>query len=480
MNFFGRRVIYTDEEFIHARNVANVLGKAMPVHAANAQDCDFLWRYYRGDQPILQREKDVRPEICNRVVENRANEIVTFKTGYLMGEPVQYVGRGEISAEAIGRLNRLVFAEGKASKDKMLADWFHICGTAYRVVLPKREEGGPFSMFTADPRTTFVVYSSSIDHRPMLGVHYRVSETGQKRFSCYTQNRYFEVEDGKVIRKAVHLCGGVPIIEYPLNEARLGAFEVVLELLDAINTVDSNRLDDIEQTVQSLLLFHNVEVDRETFDEMRAKGALKYTDIDPQMKGDVGYIANPLQQVNGQTVMDHLYQAVLTITGMPNRNGGTSTSDTGTAVIMRDGWSAAEARAKDTEMRFRESEREFLRIVFNICRNTQGADLALDAHDVEVRFTRRNYENILQKAQVLDLMLNNPQVAPRLAFEHCGMFPDPDLACKLSEEAYERYKADAERLAGDRAAAQGGQPGGAASGAGQGGNRGNPAKAAGS
>lgn len=34
---------------------------------------------------------------------------------------------------------------------------------------------------------------------------------------------------------------------------------------------------------------------------------------------------------------------------MPNRNGNASTSDTGSAVIMRDGWSDAEARAKDSE-----------------------------------------------------------------------------------------------------------------------------------
>ena len=52
---------------------------------------------------------------------------------------------------------------------------------------------------------------------------------------------------------------------------------------------------------------------------------------------------------------------------MPNRNGGTSTSDTGSAVIMRDGWSAAEARAKDSELMFKLSEKEFLKLVLRIC-----------------------------------------------------------------------------------------------------------------
>ena len=44
-----------------------------------------------------------------------------------------------------------------------------------------------------------------------------------------------------------HVLGGVPIFEYPANAARMGAFEVILPLLDAINETESNRLDDVVQ-----------------------------------------------------------------------------------------------------------------------------------------------------------------------------------------------------------------------------------------
>lgn len=90
---FGRKVIYSDATEVNEGNIANILQKAMVVHAANRADMEYLYRYYKGDQPILARVKDVRPEINNKIVENRANEIVSFKVGYLMGEPVQYVSR---------------------------------------------------------------------------------------------------------------------------------------------------------------------------------------------------------------------------------------------------------------------------------------------------------------------------------------------------------------------------------------------------
>ena len=73
-----------------------------------------------------------------------------------------------------------------------------------------------------------------------------------------------------------------------------------------------------------------------------------------------------------------------------------------------------------------------LKILINICKAYENMTLAVK--DIEIRFTRRNYENILQKAQVLDLMLKNEKVAPILGFQHCGMFADPDLAYSISED----------------------------------------------
>ena len=59
----GRRVIYTDVEEITKDNVKSVVEKAMSVHTLNRGEADYLLRYYKGDQPILERKKDVRPEI---------------------------------------------------------------------------------------------------------------------------------------------------------------------------------------------------------------------------------------------------------------------------------------------------------------------------------------------------------------------------------------------------------------------------------
>lgn len=447
MNLTGRQVIYSTERYISRENVVNVLQRAFTSHLRNRAEIDYLYRYYKGEQPILGRQKEVRPEICNRVVVNRANEIVTFKTGYLLGEPVQYVCRSDESevADGVSKLNDYALSEDKPAKDKELADWWHICGTSYRMVLPDEmadveEDEAPFEIYTLDPRNTFVVYSSGLGNPPLLAVTYYQLDDGTTKFSCYSVDKYFEITDTWNILREEPQILGIPIIEYPANAARLGSFEIVLPLLDAINTVASNRMDGVEQFIQALMLFHNVTIDEEKFARLRELGALMYRDADGQTKGEVSYLTAELNQSQTQTLMDDMYDTVLTICGMPNRNGGSSTSDTGSAVIMRDGWSSAEARAKDSEQTFRCSEKQFLKLVLKICNGLKGLKLKLSA--LEIRFTRRNYENITEKANVLVSMLNNEKIHPQLAFVHSGMFSDPQLAYKMSEEYMEAHNAD--------------------------------------
>lgn len=431
--FTGRKVIYTDVEVIDRSNVVQVLNDSIQTHAFNQNEIDYLYRYYKGDQPILYREKTIRPEICNKLVENRANEIVSFDSGYLMGEPVQYVAgtSDEQLSEAIRQLNSYMQMEDRETKDKELVDWFLICGTSYKMVVPNIDEidESPFNLFILDPRNTFIVYHNGLGNKPVMGVKFIKRKNGDIIYSVYTKNQYFEIKDDQIVAESIHVLGDIPIVEYPGNFARLGAFEIVLPLLDAINNVASNRLDGVEQFIQSILLLKGVDIDSDDFKAIKEQGGLKVP-----VDGDAQYLVQELNQDQTQTLVDYMYDTVLTICGIPNRNGGSSTSDTGAAVFMRDGWSNAEANAKSAELMFKRSERRVLRLILNLY------DAKLKVSDIEIRFTRRNYENIQEKSQVLTTMLANDKIHPRLAFEHCGMFVDPDLAYVESMKYYEEQE----------------------------------------
>ena len=439
----GRRIIKTSEPEISDNNVLEVLRKSLNTHILNRSEIDYLYKYYKGDQPILYRTKEVRPEICNKIVENRANEIVSFKVGYLCGEPIQYVSRSgnEDIVRQVNVLNEYMFAEDKASQDQEIVEWQMICGTAFRMVLPDGVgdlDDAPFEMYTLDPRNAFIVYSSEIGSEPMMAVKYYVDDTNIQHYSIYTRNKYYEVTGDIITQISQHALYDIPIIEYPANNARLGAFEIVLPLLDAMNNVASNRLDGVEQLVQAFIKFINCDISKDEYQEFLELGAIKVKSVDGQV-ADVGVVTTELNQSQSQTLKDDYYNAMLTICGMPNRNGSKSTSDTGAAVVLRDGWSDAEARAKDSENVFKRSEKRMLKLVLRICEDLRDSTLHL--RDIDMKFTRRNYEAIQSKSQVLISMLQEPKIHPQLAFQHSGMFSDSESAYSMSMRYYEEERA---------------------------------------
>lgn len=435
-NLFGRKIIYTATPVITERNVKDELYRAMNVHASNQEDIRYLYRYFKGDQPILSREKSVRPEINNKIVENHAQEIVNFKTGYLLGEPCSYVRRGEDEAnsEKVRRLNEIMFAEDKASCDRELAQWMHICGVGVRMVLPDavgEEDESPIELDTLDPRWAFVVYHSGFGKKPVMGVKYILDTDGKPLWSVYTSTQYFEIRNNTIERAEANPLGMIPIFEYALNPERMGAFETVLPLLDALNNAASNRMDGVEQFIQSFVKFINCDIDKDTFAELQQMGAIKVKSVEGQT-ADVDIVTSELSQQQTQVLVDYLYEQVLTICGMPSTTkGGTSTSDTGSAVILRDGWQQAEARARDTELMFKKAEKQFLKLVLRICRDSGGPDLRLA--DVEIKFSRRNTDNLLTKTQALLHMLE-AHIEPGVSIATCGLWSDPvDVAAQSKE-----------------------------------------------
>jgi hypothetical protein len=98
---------------------------------------------------------------------------------------------------------------------------------------------------------------------------------------------------------------------------------------------------------------------------------------------------------------------------------------------------------------FKRAEQNVLRLVLKICRDSEGTPPEVDGlklKDISLKFTRRNYEAIQSKSQVLVSMLQQPKIHPRLAFESSGLFIDPESAYSLSMKYYEEEKA-AEEIA---------------------------------
>ena len=443
---FGRRKIISNAHSVTAANVLTVLGKALPVHNVNRAEIEHLYGVYRGRHDIRHKTKLVRPEINNRVVLNRANQIVTFKTGFFLEGPIQYVSAGgerDVS-DAITTLNSDMSYLGKEPLDKTILDWVHICGVGVRMCLPNPKETRdvdepPFQVYALDPREAFVIYSGALGNPPLAGVLIQRDEDDKPVYWIYTTSQCYKIIGNEIREIIDRTVPFVPMVEYCNNMARLGAFEPVLSPLDMINVIESNRIDSIQDFVNAYDVFQNCELEEGQYGELAKGGMAIEVKSQPGVEAKVYRIASELNQTNAQTIVDDLTETILTIVGMPNRNGGSSTSDTGGAVIFRDGWQDAESRAEDTQKMWDQSEREFLKIAFYIAR--EAGDFDLNLSDIKIEHTRNNLSNMQSRMQILCEGLNNDKIHPKIPWIVSGM-PNAEEWYQISNDWFEQKQAE--------------------------------------
>ena len=157
IRLFGRKIIYADynEEDMNTDTITKIMNDVFTVHMENANEIDYLEKYYKGYQPIIGKVKEIRPTINNTVVENNAYFITEFKKSYVFGEPIQYVQRGDIANPEVAILNSYMLAEDKYPKDTELAESLYIAGIGHRLILPDINEDSPFSIENLDSKETY-------------------------------------------------------------------------------------------------------------------------------------------------------------------------------------------------------------------------------------------------------------------------------------------------------------------------------------
>lgn len=434
---FGRKIAYTGVNQITTANVRKVVSDTIGTHNRNRVLIDYLYRYYKGDQPILYREKVVRPEINNRVCENHALEVVRFKASQTYGEPIQYVCKKkkatEETNEQVDLFNDYLDEANAEARNIELGTYQSAVGTAYKAILKEDDwtkdgELPPFRIFIPYPGDCYIVYSRK-NGKPMLSVQILKDENEQQYYLCFSKKQYFEIQNGQITKTGINGFGGIPVVEYPNNHDRLSDIEIAITMFDTMNNMQSNRMDGVEQFVQALMKFKNCEIDESEFLKMIKLGAISVKDTGNGCQSDVDLMTAELNQTESQVAKDDIYSNMLIVEGMPDRQQQSS-GDTGQAVYLRNGWDFAERRAKLDEPFIREAEKASARIILNIIRQTTK-DISISTRDFDVKITRNPTDNMLVKAQALDYLFKN-KIHPLIALITCGLFSDPQKVYEMS------------------------------------------------
>lgn len=427
---YGRKIAYTDAERITSDNVVKVIGQCIGVFYGNKSAIRYLWRYYKGDQPVLYRTKISNEDITNKILENHAYEIVQFKVGQTYGEPVQFISRKDNDAinNAVDELNDFMTDANKQEKDIKSGEWQSATGTSFKAIQSKEGEI-PFRITAPSPLNTFVIYNRSTEE-PVLAVQELKDEDGRYYKLAFSETMSFKIVNSNVVSSKLHTYGGIPIVEYPNNHERISDIELVISMLDAINNMQSNRMDGIEQFVQSWIKFVNCDVDEEQFAKMKMNHALVVKSINKDNKSDVDIMTQELNQTQCQVAKDDLWDNALSILAIPTKQSNTG-GDTQGAVELRNGWDFSKTRAKLKDPIVKSSEKRLATVVLNTLR-VSGNDLKLSIRDFEVQINHSPQDNMYTKSQTL-LQLLQCGIHPIVAIKTVGLWGDAEKTFMLSK-----------------------------------------------
>lgn len=444
---YGRKTAYVDTDHVDRSNVLDVLAKCIGVFNYNRAAIRYLWTYKNGDQPILYREKTVRDDIVNKVVENHAWEIVRFKNSQTYGEPVQYISISEDESigKVIDRLNQLAKAAGKRQKDINSGEWTSAVGTGYKAI--QFVEGDiPFRITAPTPMNTFVIYSRQTEEA-IMSVQELHDEKDIQYYQCFTPSMEYRIQNGKITLERVHAFGGIPIIEYPNNQDRISDVELVISMLDAINNMQSNRMDAVEQFVQSWVKFVNCEVDQEQFQKMKMMGALVVkSNNGDKNKADVDIMTQELNQTETQVAKEDLWRNILFISAIPQMESQNSGGDTQGAVTLRAGWDHAKAAARMKDVYIEDADKRLAMLMLNRMRIADGETKSkVKTTDFECRISHSPQDNMYVKAEVFT-MLAGAGIHPKIAIETSGLWGDAEKTYSLSKPYLDGMYKTAEEL----------------------------------
>lgn len=447
---FGRIQIFTDANEVTKENVIEIVRSAYLLHTLNAIKEEELFGYARGKQPIRDRVKEVRPEINEKLVINVASRILTTHVGYCFGNPITYVQRGKVEDDSreplttsdeennyIAMLNKMMAEQHKANRDIQLARDFMTCGLGYQMVWrnDKQWQYSPFKIATLNPRTTFVVYKNDAFREPLLGCSYIIHQDGAVTFTAYSEKSCFVIEkflstdnSYQHLVETPNILGEIPIIEFE-HEDRMGIFEKVIPILNGANVLNSDRLNDVSQHVQSLLWMHNCGLNDDNIDKLYKMGVIATKSNGEGKDAKITYLTQVLNQSEIQTFADFLIRQAEEITSTPSWQEASGGSTTG-AMQLSNGWQSLELSAKAVEQSFQEPENKILRLATKIieldkrkAHNIKNIDIS----DIETKFTRNKNYDLLSKTNSLATLIN-AGVDGLWAFQTVGLFSDAEQA----------------------------------------------------
>jgi SPP1 family phage portal protein len=349
----------------------------------------------------------------NKLAHGYPRYIVTMAAGYLLGKPVTYTApEGQEDA-----LSLVIDAYQVSNADSLDAELAKDCGVYGKgVEICYADKNAQPKAANLNPECAFVVYDDTVECEPLFGVYFRQlydlqGNPKEWAVDIYTDTMVVEyilpsltTLPGAPVSILPHYFGRVPMIEYWNAEDEHGDFEQVQTLIDAYNLLQSDRVNDKEQFVDSLLVIWGARMEKDENgrtpgQQLRQDKILQLPDRDCGAE----YLGHTMTEADVEVLKNALNADIHKFSMVPDLTDEHFAGNA-SGVAMRYKLLGLEQLIRVKERWFKEGLRERLRC-FAAFLARKGA-AALDPDRVNINMARGLPENLLEISQMVGNLHN--------------------------------------------------------------------------
>lgn len=356
---------------------------------------EYLENLYLGFHDIfrLPEKEGWKPD--HRLAVGFPRYITDTFIGYAYGKPIKVQSEDEKFDEAMQ-----LFAKRNALKDhnKEMAKVACKFGHAFEYLYQNENTETRVTRFT--PRQMFIVYDDSVAERALFAVRYGYhGEKSKLRGKLYgeilTPSQVLKFEEDKITDENDNPYGKIPVVEWKLNEERIGLYESVAGLVETYNAALGEKANDVESFAEAYLAIMGAEIDEEGIRRIRDNRIINLYGTNNAKDVLIQFLQKPTADGTQENLLDRLetliYQTSM-VANISDDSFGGATSGTSLAYKLQ----AMSNLAESFDSKVEKSIRKRLKLFCTLSTNTPRQDAY---EDVEITFTRNVPKNLLEEAQ---------------------------------------------------------------------------------
>ncbi|MET1173784.1 phage portal protein [Paenibacillus amylolyticus] len=439
---------------------AKLLQYCIKEHRDGIERIQKLEDYYKGEHEILKRDLggDDKGLPNNKLVANHAKYITDVASGYFGGDPVKYAGN------QIEPITNAYKAADVASHDSEMVKDLSMFGAALELHYMSSDDPPIPRVSCIDPRQIFLVVDDSVEYKSLFAVHYYEKRDMENKadgwyVNVYTANKIvrYEVkdiggEDFEQVSITDHYYKSVPVVEFWNNEEQQGDYEQQLTLIDAYNTLGSDRMNDKEQFVDSILKLIGAslgDTEEDAGRTIRMLKKYKVLELPAGVDADASWLTKTLNEADTEVLRNALKSDIHEFSMVPNLTDEKFAGNV-SGEAMKYKLFGLEKLSETKERYFVQGLRERLKLFATIL---QVKAQAVEINDVEITMTRSVPSNDADTALLISQLsghVSNETLISQLSFvkdpvaENEKVMAEKAKALKDQQEAFKMPMGDSD------------------------------------